>query len=94
MAVEEIFAPVGAVFGVCVLDVDAHVGREDLSGQKNEKTGAEIAAGGFDGFALLVLLSAWCRLLMCRATEQLTLLPASANALTRTPTVRMITLVT
>ena len=71
MAVEEIFAPVGAVFGVCVLDVDAHVGREDLSGQKNEKTGAEIAAGGFDGFALLVILSAPCGLLMSLVIKNL-----------------------
>jgi hypothetical protein len=33
MGVEEVFAPVGAVGRVGVLDVDAHVRREDLSGE-------------------------------------------------------------
>jgi hypothetical protein len=61
MGVEEVFAPVGAVGCVGILDVDAHVCGEDLSGEENQEARAEISTAGFHGFAL------------CRLCQQLLL---------------------
>jgi hypothetical protein len=47
MRVEEVFAPVGAVGCVGVLDVDAHVCGEDLSGEKDQEAGAEVSTACF-----------------------------------------------
>lgn len=47
MAVEEVFAPVGAMGGVGVLDVNTHVCGEDLSGEKNQEARAEISTTRF-----------------------------------------------
>lgn len=57
MAVEEVFAPVGAMGGVCVLYVDTHVCGKYLCGEEDEEAGAQVCAACFHGFALKICVS-------------------------------------
>ena len=46
MAVEEVFVPVGAVFGVCKLGVEPHYRGKELGDEEDQETREE---GGIDG---------------------------------------------